>query len=103
MSTAVSESLLQALTGYITACLPEAVLGLAVCVMFVGGTWLHCRKRWGIWALVALAAAGVALALHPLPQHDSRHTQPPRSGFAHSCAQPSPGSHLLPAPGPSSV
>src|ERR1700722_20579431 len=71
MSTAVSESLLQALTGYITACLPEAVLGLAVCVMFVGGTWLHCRKRWGIWALVALAAAGVALALHPLPQHDS--------------------------------
>ena len=67
LSTAVKEDLMHALTGYITACLPEAILGLAACVLFLGGTWLHCRMRWGIWALVSLAAAGVALAVNPLP------------------------------------
>ncbi len=63
----MSESLLQALTGYVGGCLPEAVLALAACVMFLGGTWLHCRMRWGIWALVSLAVAAVLLALNPLP------------------------------------
>jgi NADH-quinone oxidoreductase subunit N len=67
----VSESLLQALTGYVTGCLPEAVLGVSACLMFLGGTWLHCRMRWGIWALVSLAVAAVALALNPLPLHES--------------------------------
>jgi NADH-quinone oxidoreductase subunit N len=42
--------------------------------MFLGGTWLHCRMRWGIWALVSLAAAAVALALNPLPLGDSEET-----------------------------
>jgi NADH-quinone oxidoreductase subunit N len=67
----VNDNLLQSLTGYITACLPEALLGVSACVMFLGGTWLHCRMRWGIWALLSLAAAGVALALNPLSLHDS--------------------------------
>jgi NADH-quinone oxidoreductase subunit N len=66
----VNESLQQALTGYITACLPEAVLGVAACVMFLGGTWIHCRIRWGTFALLSLAAAAVALAFNPLPVHD---------------------------------
>jgi NADH-quinone oxidoreductase subunit N len=66
----VNSSLLQALTSYVHGCLPEAILGLAACVMFLGGTWLHCRMRWGIWALLSLAAAGVALALSPLPHYD---------------------------------
>lgn len=64
----MTDSLLHALTGYASACLPEAVLGLSACLMFLGGTWLHCRMRWGIWALVSLAAAGVALAANPLAQ-----------------------------------
>jgi NADH-quinone oxidoreductase subunit N len=70
----LNNNLLQALTGYISACLPEAVLGIAACVMFLGGTWLHCRMRWGIWALVSLAAAAVALALNPLPDHATEST-----------------------------
>jgi NADH-quinone oxidoreductase subunit N len=65
----VNDSLLRALTGYVIGCLPEAILGLAACVMYLGGTWLHCRMRWGIWALASLAVAGVALALNPLPVH----------------------------------
>jgi NADH-quinone oxidoreductase subunit N len=65
----VNQDLLQALTGYISACLPEAVLGTSACIMFLGGTFLHCRTRWGVWALLSLAAAGVALAIYPLPPH----------------------------------
>jgi NADH-quinone oxidoreductase subunit N len=67
----VNDSLLQALTAYVSGCLPEAVLGLAACAMFLGGTWIHCRIRWGVFALLALLAAGVTLAFNPLPLHDS--------------------------------
>ncbi len=67
----MNDSLLNALTGYVTECLPEAILGAAACVLFLGGTWLHCRIRWGVFALLALAAAGVALALHPVTVYPS--------------------------------
>jgi NADH-quinone oxidoreductase subunit N len=41
---------------------PEMVLGLAACALFVGGTFRSDRGLWAAVALVSLAAAGVALA-----------------------------------------
>src|SRR5262249_34977478 len=40
---------------------PEAVLALAACVLFIGGTIRANRPWWGTVALAALAAAGGAL------------------------------------------
>lgn len=68
----MNDSLQNALTGYVSGCLPEAILGVAACVMFLGGTWLHCRVRWGVFALLALAAAGVALAMRPVAAYDDK-------------------------------
>ncbi len=52
----------QALTGYVPLVLCEAVLGVAACVLFLGGTWRGGRNLWGGAALVSLALAAVALA-----------------------------------------
>jgi NADH-quinone oxidoreductase subunit N len=49
---------------------PEGVLVLAACLMFVGGTFRSSRHLWGVLALVALAGAGLALALVPTPSAD---------------------------------
>jgi NADH-quinone oxidoreductase subunit N len=43
--------------------LPEAILVLAACVLFLGGTFKPHRHLWAVVALVALAAAGLALYL----------------------------------------
>jgi NADH-quinone oxidoreductase subunit N len=40
---------------------PEMVLGVAACVLFLGSTFRPNRHLWGGVALIALAAAGVAL------------------------------------------
>ena len=53
--------LVQALTGFFPQLLPEAVLGLAACVFFLGGTWRARRRLWGVSALVSLGLAGVLL------------------------------------------
>src|SRR5260370_56238 len=42
---------------------PEAILILAACVMFLGGTFRANRNTWGAAALAALAIAAVALFL----------------------------------------
>jgi NADH-quinone oxidoreductase subunit N len=52
----------EALIGFFPQLLPEAVLVVAACAFFLGGTWRARRRLWGIAALVALALAGVALA-----------------------------------------
>src|SRR5437763_10648343 len=43
------------------------VLGLAACVLFLGGTFRSDRNLWGIAALVGLMAAFLALFLVPRP------------------------------------
>jgi NADH-quinone oxidoreductase subunit N len=58
-----SKELVTALTGYFPYLIPEAVLGVAACVLFLGGTWRASRNLWGGVALIALALAGLALSL----------------------------------------
>jgi NADH-quinone oxidoreductase subunit N len=48
-----------ALTGFLPAVLPEIVLGVAGCVLFLGGTWRTSRNLWSLVTLVALAGAGL--------------------------------------------
>ncbi|MGL4555471.1 MAG: NADH-quinone oxidoreductase subunit N [Gemmataceae bacterium] len=50
-----------ALTGFPAQLLPEIVLGLAACVLFLGATWKVSRHVWGVFALAALAGAAAAL------------------------------------------
>jgi NADH-quinone oxidoreductase subunit N len=46
---------------------PEAVLGTAACVLFLGATWRANRHVWAMVALIALGAAGLALIAFPRP------------------------------------
>jgi NADH-quinone oxidoreductase subunit N len=64
----VSETLYRALTGYVTACLPEALLVAVGCLLFLGGTWRRDRRLWGGVALAALAASAALVAWDPLPR-----------------------------------
>jgi NADH-quinone oxidoreductase subunit N len=57
----VDANLVKALTGYFPQLLPELVLGVAACVLFLGGTWRTNRCLWGWGALVSLALAGAGL------------------------------------------
>jgi NADH-quinone oxidoreductase subunit N len=59
----VSSSLTDALTGFLPAVLPEVVLSVVACALFLGGTWKASRALWGSVALLALAGAGLALYL----------------------------------------
>ena len=61
----MDETVYNALTGYATACLPEVVLGVAACALFLGGTWRRDHHLWGAFALLSLAAAGVFVWLRP--------------------------------------
>ena len=54
--------IIQAVTGYLPLVLCEAVLGVAACVLFLGGTWRGGRSLWAGAALVSLGLAAVALA-----------------------------------------
>jgi NADH-quinone oxidoreductase subunit N len=58
-----SSDILTALTGFFPAVLPEVVLGIAACVLFLGGTWRTNRHLWGGVALVALALAFLLVAV----------------------------------------
>jgi NADH-quinone oxidoreductase subunit N len=57
----VNTHLFHALTGYLPHVLPEAILTLTACVLFLGGTWRSCRCVWGWTALAGVAAAGLAV------------------------------------------
>jgi NADH-quinone oxidoreductase subunit N len=46
---------------------PEAILGLAACLAFLGGTFRASRNLWAGFSLFALAGAGLALAMSPSP------------------------------------
>jgi NADH-quinone oxidoreductase subunit N len=57
----VTDSILTALTGFVPHVLPELILGVMACVLFLGSTWKACRRTWGVFALLSLAAAAVVL------------------------------------------
>jgi NADH-quinone oxidoreductase subunit N len=57
----VNAHLVHALTGYLPHILPEAILAVAACVLFLGGTWHSCRSVWGWTALVGVVLAGLAV------------------------------------------
>lgn len=57
----MTPTILNALTGFVPQLLPEIVLGLTACILFLGATFPVRRNLWGILALGALALAGVAL------------------------------------------
>jgi NADH-quinone oxidoreductase subunit N len=46
-----------------TLLIPEAILGLAACVLFVGATFPASRHVWASFSVLALLGAGAALAL----------------------------------------
>lgn len=46
-----------------TLVIPEGILGLAACVLFLGATFRANRHVWAIVALISLAAAGLAVSL----------------------------------------
>ncbi len=57
------DQVVTALTNSFATIIPEMILGVAACVLFVGATFRANRHLWAAVALVALAAAGVALGL----------------------------------------
>jgi NADH-quinone oxidoreductase subunit N len=57
----VSSYIVGALTDYFPCLLPEMVLGVVACVLFLGGTWRADRNLWGAVALVGLALAGLGV------------------------------------------
>jgi NADH-quinone oxidoreductase subunit N len=57
----VSSYIVGALTDYFPCLLPEMVLGVVACVLFLGGTWRAGRNLWGAVALIGLALAGLGV------------------------------------------
>jgi NADH-quinone oxidoreductase subunit N len=57
----VDVKVIEALTGFVPQLLPELVLAVAACVLFLGGTWRGGRCLWGWAALVSLALAALGL------------------------------------------
>src|SRR5262249_788082 len=56
------------LAGVYLVALPEAVLVLSACIVFVGGTFRSNRHLWAALSLVVLGGAGAIVALTGLPQ-----------------------------------
>lgn len=56
----MTKETIDALTGFLPWIVPECILGLFACILFVGGTFRRDRNYWGAAALVALASALVA-------------------------------------------
>jgi NADH-quinone oxidoreductase subunit N len=68
----VNEHIVSALLGVFPLIIPEVVLLVGACVLFLGTTFRSDRHLWGGVALLFLVAAGIALALAPLSP-----TEPP--------------------------
>src|SRR5262249_40131838 len=69
--TTVHADTISALTGFFPWIVPECILGLFACVLFLGATFKSDRNLWGAVALIGLSAAGLALWLTRLPQFAS--------------------------------
>jgi NADH-quinone oxidoreductase subunit N len=61
----VDANVYNALVNVFPRIIPEIVLGVGACVLFLGGTWRANRHLWGVVALLALVGSGVALWLTP--------------------------------------
>jgi NADH-quinone oxidoreductase subunit N len=57
------EQVLTALWSNFAWIVPEMMLGLAACVLFVGGTFRAGRNLWGCFSLISLVAAGLGMGL----------------------------------------
>ena len=57
----MNDAITRALTNFLPLVLPEAVLGVVACLMFLGATWRGGRRLWGGAALVGLGLAAAAL------------------------------------------
>jgi NADH-quinone oxidoreductase subunit N len=60
-----NEQVVSALLNAYPLIVPEAILLVGACVLFLGGTFRPGRSLWGAAALVVLAAAGIALWFSP--------------------------------------
>ena len=58
---------IQALKNVFPLIVPEAVLLVGACILFLGATFRASRHVWGAAALIGLAAAGLALGYSPRP------------------------------------
>jgi NADH-quinone oxidoreductase subunit N len=58
---------IQSLVHVFPLLVPEAILGVAACVLFIGATFQAGRHVWAAVALIALIAAGLALWFYPRP------------------------------------
>ena len=67
MNHELSPATLDVLAGVFRFLIPELVLGLGACVLFLGATFRASRNLWGAFALATLAAAAAALYLGPPP------------------------------------
>jgi NADH-quinone oxidoreductase subunit N len=57
-----------AVVGVFHLIIPELVLGLAACVLFLGATFRPNRDLWAGFALLSIVIAAIALANGPLPE-----------------------------------
>jgi NADH-quinone oxidoreductase subunit N len=63
----MNEAIDQALVHAFALAIPEMVLGLAACVLFIGATYRTGRHVWGAVALAGIIAAAIALICSPPP------------------------------------
>src|SRR5438552_10704083 len=70
-SVSDEQTIIAALLGSYRFLLPEIVLGLTACAIYLAGTFRANRHLFGALALVGLAGAGVALALTADAAHPS--------------------------------
>jgi NADH-quinone oxidoreductase subunit N len=63
----MSDPVISTLVNAFLLLVPEGVLGVAACVLFLGGTFQASRRVWGTVALLALATSAIAWKLVPLP------------------------------------
>ena len=71
----MNEAITQALVNYLPLVLPEAVLGVFACLLFLGATFCRGRNLWGGAALVGLGLAAAAARLHRRRGPDHRRSR----------------------------
>ena len=61
----MSEEIIATLTHAVSLIVPEAILVLGACILFLGGTFRPDRHLWGVGSLATLVIAAVALSFCP--------------------------------------
>jgi NADH-quinone oxidoreductase subunit N len=60
-----ADEVITALTNSFSLIVPEMILGVAACVLFLGATFKPNRHLWGAFTLISLAVAALALCFTP--------------------------------------